>query len=359
MLARLTSGLGSLVVALLLGGSSIDRRPELEAAEPTEAGWATQVWQSRDACEDALFAEEPPKAGGRVRVATWNIRWFPDSVPELEADVPGSDVQWLSCAVKALDAPVVAIQEFRSHERAQDKTRELLQALDALTAGNWKVELDACPGEGNHVGFLYDAARVHATEFRTVPELSATGSCKRGQHPGLAGRFDFGTFDATLVSVHFMWGYSAESLAMRRTARARLADVAEKITRETGDDEVVVLGDFNTNGTRDVRPPLSARAELEELARVADGGSASLQLVPADERCTQIEPDGRAYPLDHVLLSQPALERLTEGVARVGGLCALNACGKMDPKKTPYYQRLSDHCPVSIEFALRPGPQAG
>ncbi|HEU5075210.1 MAG TPA: endonuclease/exonuclease/phosphatase family protein [Polyangiaceae bacterium] len=294
-----------------------------------------------------------------MRVATWNIRWFPDAVLEPERGAPGTDIQWLTCAVTALDAPVLAVQEFRSHEQARKKTRELLQALDVRTGGNWKVELDACPGEGTHVGFIYDAARVHAGEFRTVSALSATGSCEQGQHPGLAGRFDFGAFDATLVSVHFMWGYSTESLRLRREARARLGSVVENIARETGDDEVIVLGDFNTNGTRDVRPALTMQAEVEELATVAAGGSMALHLLPADQRCTQIEPDGRVYPLDHVLLTQPAEERLTEDVARVGGLCALTACSKIDPKSTAHYRRLSDHCPVSIEFGSPPARQTG
>src|SRR5690606_11704158 len=172
-------------VALVLGAAGeaqqgVEKPP---GPAPAEQQPEPEVWHSREACERVVQSKKGSSSETSVRLATWNVRWFPDAVLDPEEGNPGTAIQWLSCAVTALNAPVVAVQEFRNHERGKSKMRALLESLDTRTGGSWQIELDSCPGEGDtHVGFLYDSARVSARGFRTVTRLSASGSCEQGQH---------------------------------------------------------------------------------------------------------------------------------------------------------------------------------
>lgn len=310
-----------------------------------------------DACEYFVASAKEHRArDGQARIATWNVRWFPDSVHSPSANDPGTDVVWLSCAMTALDAPVIAVQEFRRHARGEEKSRELIELLNRRTDGDWRLELDRCPdppGDNvSHVGFLYDARRVTGSDFRHVDELNPKGGCRDGLHPGFAGYFRFpGGFDVTLVSVHLMWGDDANGHELRRRAWSafRASDPGRLL--KPGDDDLVILGDFNTNGCRDCDEPLDPASEVRETASEAARLWPRLSLVDNDLACTEYD-EGTPLPLDHFLVTTSTKELSKDARVTVAGICEKLGC-KPQGGANLFHSKLSDHCPLVLKFIDR------
>jgi endonuclease/exonuclease/phosphatase family metal-dependent hydrolase len=289
-----------------------------------------------------------------VRVASWNVRWFPDSKQRPTGEA-GTDVRGVSCTIASLDAPVVALQEIRDHELARAKRKELLEALNEHTGGDWQLQLDHCPSVGaadSHLAFLFDAKRVHASSFDTFGELNPRGMCEGDVHPGFGGYFRFaGGLDLHLLNVHMMWGTDQQSLTFRRHARAAIADVAARVARTSQDRDLIVLGDFNTNGCSSCVERLEAAAEVNEARQALQRGMPTLSLLANELPCT--EYDGASpLPLDHMAVSSALLE-LPPKPVRVFGMCAELDCQPLKGGATESHRRLSDHCPIAVEFIER------
>src|SRR5262245_56405754 len=94
--------LAPFVVASLLFGEANARsrqrsRPPPRATEPKTAS----IWSSPEACSAALArGERRLRAPGTARLASWNVRWFPDGIPgnPSERGEKATDVAWLACA---------------------------------------------------------------------------------------------------------------------------------------------------------------------------------------------------------------------------------------------------------------------
>lgn len=335
----------------LYGGVLVETPP----ADPDEAAL------SLEACEQSLrelsareAAESPDDGDGKARVLSLNVRWFPDNALDPAERDQGTDVRWLSCIIAQSRAPVVAVQEFRTHPHARARTRELLDWLNQRTGGRWRSELDRCPnGEDNHVGFLFDERRVVARGFANLDALSPAGGCSRDLHPGFAASFRYpGGFDATFVSVHFMWGTTPQSLSWRRQAREQLTSALRDAPRPFGGDDFVVLGDFNTNGCTECGRDYPPEAEVAELGRSAAAVTPPLTLLPLDQRCTEYD-NGTPLPLDHVLISRGLREAPAGLVVQVAGPCRQRGCARADRDFGAYHERISDHCPLLVEFTDR------
>jgi hypothetical protein len=335
-------------------------RPSTVAQKPVGARYArpdVTAFQLPDACEFQSSAAEKQRApSDRVRIASWNVRWFPDSVHVPNQEHPGTDVAWLSCAMAELDAPVIAVQEFRRHARGERESEKLISLLNRRTGGDWRLELDRCPdtasGNESHVGFLYDARRVTASRFSNVDELNPLGGCNGGYHPGFSGHFRFpGGLDLTLVSVHFVWGEDSRALELRRRSWSVLRSLDTRLLA-AGDDDLVVLGDFNTNGCRDCEEGLSPIAEVREAASEAARAWPRLTLLDNDLACTEYD-NGRPLPLDHVAVTTSTKELPKDARVRVSGVCPELGCKTFDRDPSLFHARLSDHCPIVVELIDR------
>ncbi len=307
------------------------------------------AWTSAWDCE---LAPRLPRRVGGVRVASWNVRWFPDGTFRDEAHPDrASDVQWLSCAIASLSVDVVAIQEFKKHARAQRATAELLAALDLRTGGRWRVVLDACPHANQpHIGFLFDASRVGASGFTTLPALNPHGEpCAGAQHPGLAGRFRFaGGSDVTLVVVHTKSGWDNED----RQLRAHTFEALGRAYRALGDDpgDVVFLGDFNTEGCPHCDPAITPQQELHELAQIAARADPPLRLLPASLPCSYAGDEGFRL-LDHAL-APFHMQAAARSRVEVHGICRELRCTG-DATQSGAHAVLSDHCPLVVTLEAR------
>jgi endonuclease/exonuclease/phosphatase family metal-dependent hydrolase len=313
-------------------------------------------WASPGACR------KNSKSGGRgrartgiARIATWNLRWFPDGRAGKPEPDGGTDLGWMACVMARLEAPVWAVQEVTQTLRGRRAVLDLLDLLDRHTAGKWRADFDDCPDDGRqHVGFLYDTSRVKVTALRTLPSLNPlAGGCRSRLRPGVAAYLRFpGGADFHLLNLHLDSGRTGRDFRNRRESWSRLRSAVAGLDAVAPDVDVVVAGDFNTMGCGQCRPTITAEEEIEKLRRALSPGPAGLKLLGLSQPCTGYYR-GRGTALDHVLVSASMQEVPRDARARVGGVCGALACAPARGKGLKALSRLSDHCPVVLEFLDR------
>lgn len=308
-------------------------------------------FDSREACEAVLAARKKGPSRNANRIASWNIRWFPDGA----ARGPGkhaTDLGWLACTIAALDVQVVAVQEFVQHTRGRGALLDLLDLLDARTGGAWQQALDDCPGSGRqHVGFLWNTARVTLSDRGPVAALNpGEHACGKNLRPGYGAHATFkdGT-DVHLVVVHLDSGTTARDRDNRVSSLSRLDDVAASLTT-SGDPDLLVVGDFNSMGCDDCTPAITA---AEDVAALETSAVAADMKRLGDGAFCSAYYGSQPSLLDHVLARGAGLLALDPRVD-VHGPCGDLGCRPLRRgEHPPAFERLSDHCPVVIELPAR------
>lgn len=320
------------------------REPAASADAPVVAPVpANSPWASRAACLGALASLPQSNV---PRVASWNLRWFPDGTSN--AGAARTDIEWVACLVLHLQAPVVAVQEFREGSPAAKPVRSLLEHLSRLSGGRWDADFDGCPGNRQHVGFLFDRRLVEARAFRRLDELNPKGGCNGLLRPGHAGYFRFpGGPDLHLVSVHFKSGTGGKDLTLRKQSWSALPRAFAALQGEQPDPDVLVLGDFNTMGTGRG----GASAETAQLERAVGTQSPAWRRLGSDRDCSEFS-DAGATLLDQVLVVGGASAVAADSRVNVQGLCRELGCTRLDENLAPLVE-LSDHCPIRVD--LTPG----
>lgn len=284
-------------------------------------------------------------ATSEVRIGTLNVRWFPDG----DARGPGdhtTDVDTLAASIAQLDVAALGVQEILTHERGLRAMDRLRTRLDALTHGDWEIELDGCPDdEGRqHVGLLYDASRAERLAVHRVDALAGNergDGCSGYMRPGLgvALRFTSG-LDAWLVVVHLDSGTDDRAFERRARAYQAFDSLTSELARTHGDRDVIVLGDFNVMGSE---RGVAGLDEIGQLERVLD--RASFRRLWLEPGCTEIS-GGRASMLDQVVVSASMDELAPSARATVGGPCGRERCRVR--RDDPWLAHVSDHCPVTL-----------
>jgi endonuclease/exonuclease/phosphatase family metal-dependent hydrolase len=291
-----------------------------------------------------------------ARIATWNVRWFPDGKPGKGGKGPGTDLDWLACTLAYLGVDAVALEEIKANDHARAAARQLLSSLNRLSGGDFRLELDDCPNrDAQHVGLLFDKRKVRVKGFVTVGALNPEGEpCKNNLRPGLAAHLQFpGGLDFHLVAVHLKSGSNRRSFELRKRTWQALDAALAEVLRLDPDPDVIVAGDFNTMGCPSCSPSISPDDELAELDRAAEALPTPFRRVRADRACSEYS-GRRATLLDHFVVTRATRELAPDVRARVGGMCAEAACAR-EPKRQRWAAELSlsDHCPVLLDLPDR------
>lgn len=324
-------------------------------AEPrTTVGSDAGAFSSPEACAAlASRRERLPKGARTARFASWNLHWFPDGKPGASAGA-GADIAWLACSISWLDADVIAVQELKQTARATAAFEQLLRELSRLSGGRYVGRVDECGRRvTQHVGLIWNEARVTASDVRQVAALNPSGeACGKQLRPGLAARLRFpGGLDLTAVSAHFKSMPDERALDLRESSFGALPGVLRDVQQRSHDSDLLVLGDLNTMGCEDCEPPLSASDELG----AADQGlrPGGLRIVPADAPGSHFH-DGRPTLLDHAVASVGLRELEPSTRTHVAGACAAAAAPARDRRSAKKRrQRLSDHCPIVLDLSDR------
>ena len=258
-----------------------------------------------------------------IEVATFNIRFFPEGGL---AQVEGAFE-----AIEALGVPIVAVEEITDPALFRAAAREHL-------GPNWEAEfgprrVEDVVGRELQVGLLYNSERYRARDARLHTQPGPDGGLGR---PALEVRLEpvAGRGPALRVFVVHLKAGGDSAKVRARQLRALQPIVVEA---RAGEDEVVVLGDFNSTGETD-------RENIEDFA-----AAAGLDWATEGLECTSYwKPRERDWActgsaLDHVLTSRRARE------AEALGPCESEGCepGESCPV---FYDVVSDHCPVRASF---------
>jgi endonuclease/exonuclease/phosphatase family metal-dependent hydrolase len=349
----------SLVAAFALTVAACSAGADEADAVDSKITEQTSIWSSPEACDAALAqrahqAHEP----GAARIATWNIRWFPDGVmPAPDAVKKPTNIPWLACSIAWLDVDVLVVEEILTHPEAQAAMTKLTAEISRLTGGDWRSEIDPCPHPNSqHQGYLYDARRVslagvHDFNWRDGDQ------CNLSRRPGLAAHVKFATgLDLHMVAVHQKSGVDAWSYQTRQEALGRLPALYTDAQENGADPDVLVAGDFNTMGcTHSPCEGVDAVAEATELGHLAE--QAGFTRLTNDQTCSEYSGPTYRKLLDHYLASS-ALRDAVHGDAKLSGYCADLGCGPMKGGIERAQVELSDHCPLLLDLSREPSREA-
>jgi predicted extracellular nuclease len=292
-----------------------------------------------------------PRAPGTARFATWNLHWFPDGVPGRKE--AGGDVEWVACALSWLDADVVAVQEVKQSLQADLALARLLSELNRWSGGHYVARLDDCGRRvSQHVGLIWNEARVKASDVATIAALNPHGgACENQLRPGLAARLRFpGGLDLATVSAHFKSMADRRAFGLRGASFEAVPAVLRALTGAVGDSDFLLLGDLNTMGCDECAPPISSREEMTAVTkRLLAGG---VRVVPADAGGSQLYR-GQLTLLDHALAATAMRELAPATRSHLAGVCAAGAPALSARAAKKVRRTLSDHCPLVLDLSDR------
>lgn len=298
-------------------------------------------------------AELPPPLDdpARLRLAAFNVRNFPlDERP----DEPGlgfsrrTNICDLQTVLGGLDADLLALTEIRD-------TRRFPPILRRAGGRRPYREIHTMRGGflDQYLTLAWDSSRLEKIgDHVEVLELALDG----GYRPGLGARFRSRTddgFDFTVLAVHLAAGRKGAD--QRRRQYELLARWAAAEAEARGDDDIVILGDFNTAGSDST----SSSEEIGLLDAVL--AAADLRRVVNRDGCSEYwegpgPRDGIQLPalLDLVYVRGfPTLDSNAE--TRSWLHCARARCAELVSRpgaEDGTFWDVSDHCPITLEVAL-------
>ena len=290
----------------------------------------------------------PPAVKGNLRLATWNIRNFPlDERPPDPAlgFVSRTNICDLGDALSGLDADILGVAEITDTRRFPP----ILQRSAGVR--DYRIVFSS---RGRHrLGVAWDHTRLEPVGNPVqVRELAAEGG-----RPALAVRLRSrrpGGLDLTVAQVHLKAAPEGHDQRMRQLEA--LARWSSRWVAEVGDDDLVVMGDFNTTG------PVggSAADELAAVDRIL--ARAQLRRLPNASGCSSYWDgsrmrDGVLEPSLLDLVYVRGLEELDRSVpVRPWLHCERAGCRELvsrPGREDATYWDVSDHCPVAFEVTDR------
>lgn len=173
------------------------------------------------------FIRKRHPVGPTVRLATWNLRQF--------SDRPNIDLRAIASIIRASHFDLVAIQEVKQNGEEVDR---LLNVLGTP----WRGQISPMTGNHERFAFIYDGD--HVTEIGQAHSIDDMDARVFDRVP-YQQTFRAGNFDFTLVTVHLSYGDTQR----RRREADELARYAQRVAHTSSEKDVIVLGDFNEQGS--------------------------------------------------------------------------------------------------------------
>lgn len=301
---------------------------------------------SRAECFSALEAK-PARVEASLRLGTYNGKWFPDGKPgKNQPDRGGVDLSWLACEWARLDLDLVGVQEFKRGPRAVSATKDWVDELQRVTGGHYETLFDDCPRPWTqHLGFVWNRERVRVARHEVLSAGNPSGEkCGDSLRPTVLVEVTSPHLPPQIARldvyvVHLKSGADERSFGLRLKGREALFDYARARRRP-----FVVLGDFNTMGCPGCRKPVSSDEERDAVQREMAQSQGAFLPKPGDSCSTFF--DGRAYLLDGFAVSAEAVPLI--GSVFSGGYCGALQCSGHGAHLA--LEKLSDHCPLVLEF---------
>ncbi|MCX7737032.1 MAG: endonuclease/exonuclease/phosphatase family protein [Candidatus Kapabacteria bacterium] len=262
--------------------------------------------------------QKPPKY---LTVATFNVEWLGDMVNDRIDRVP-EDYKLIAEIIKKSNADLIALQEIEN-----DKALKLLtKYLDGF-----KYYVGKRGGQQN-LGLLYKKN----IKVKFVEEYSPLIVEEGRTRPGLIFECKAGNFDFVMMVVHYKstsrFEDTKEKIQKSKELRAKQIEKshywADSILRNTKEQDIIILGDFNDTPVR----------KKDNLFTVFLQDTNFVFLTQNLKSCKY----PTAYSIDHILVSRSINNRYLKN-----SLQSLDFRSILTDQET---KKISDHCPVSVKF---------
>ncbi len=357
---RLGSGETGWVHSKYVQLSSVQKSQPLQKPLPQHTSLTTggedAVWSGQTGCATALARGKRMAlpSSSTLRVGTWNVRWFPvGSAPDdKQRRSEPTNRDWLICALTWMSLDMVAVQESLGTPEASKAWDSMVASLSDNTGDTWKWYRQPCGRpEDHHIAILWNDSRVALSNFESLWQFNAKADspkkpCTYGLRPGQYVRVqsrEQGGADFHLIAVHLKSGPTVFALEERQKALNRIDRTVQPLLE--ADQDVIILGDFNTMGAGDWH---SQRSELKYVRRMVGKEQPGFHDLPLTPQCSHYFR-GRGGWLDHVLVTK-SMKEAKASKAQVTGYCALSDCQRIKGDYPLAYRSLSDHCPVIVEI---------
>ena len=285
-----------------------------------------------------------PVADGFFRVATWNIRFFPQ---------PTTDTDRVAEIILGLDADVLAVQEITDANELQDLVDDvnaqstLRHEQEGRRERNYDVQLTGSGGAGGQfVGIIFDRDAAQLISPQDLTSLRMSPGLRPALHATVRSRR--GGLDFQIIANHTDSGRNDTDYQNRQDFLITLA--TEIDNRASADADFIVLGDLNTMGRSSSGGVTLIQAEQELAIMDRALWDMGLRRLPAEPPCSEYFGQEGGL-LDHILVSVGMREVPVNVIARVFGYCRLLRCRPYDPAAEPSdYTTASDHCPVAVDL---------
>jgi endonuclease/exonuclease/phosphatase family metal-dependent hydrolase len=266
-----------------------------------------------------------------------------------------TDIEWVVCAIRWMHLDLLAVQESLATPKADQAWDTITTQLSNQTGDRWRWHRQPCGRpDDHHIGLLWNDSRVALSQFDSLWEFNAkadngSNPCTYGLRPGQYARVKSRTtngVDFHVIAVHLKSGPTVFAVGERQKAFNRIDKAVAPLLKQ--DQDVVILGDFNTMGAGDRQSQLSELKYLRRFVAKEKPGFTDLEVHP---QCSQYFR-GIGGQLDHVLVTQ-AMKEVDVNSVQVTGYCALAGCQRIRGDYPPAYRHLSDHCPVVLEIDNR------
>jgi len=251
-----------------------------------------------------------------------------------------------------MQVDILAVQEILATPEATQALKTLTGNLTVQTGQTWKWYRQPCGRpDDHHVGLLWNDTRVSLSQFESLWQFnakaqSATNACTYGLRPGQYARVQSRTtngVDFHLIAVHLKSGPTVFDVEERHKALNRIDQAIAPYLKQ--DQDVVIIGDFNTMGAGDWS---SRDYEIKNLRRHLEKEKPGFTDLEPRPQCSHYFR-GRGGWLDHILVPHD-MKEITVTSATVTGYCAVAGCQRIRGEYPLAYRHLSDHCPVVVEI---------
>jgi endonuclease/exonuclease/phosphatase family metal-dependent hydrolase len=343
--------------------TEVRQRPRVASENPSGGAAATgevsgaAAFRTPADCEMVLAtSQRATRAKGTARIASWNVRWFPDGVAEDTASSSQrTNVPWLACAIAYLNVDVIALQEIKSESRSAGALRSLVARITELTREPHSYRMDSCPEEnGQHLVWVVNERRVTAGGFRHHASINPSGdACASRLRPGFGVNLTFsGGLDVHAIAVHLKSGREHTDWLKRKRSILGIGAASADVGRDLRDSDVIVVGDFNTMGCETCSKSARGAAEALELDTTLAGFRNPMRRVPSEFGCSHYFQNNAGL-LDHVLVTSSTAEAPLTTKVEIEGYCRDLQCGPITGQRPTAATVLSDHCPIVVSLLDR------
>lgn len=274
-------------------------------------------------CESENIPHDRMLSSDFLTIATFNIEWLGDNIND-RIDRDPADYQLIAEIIKKTNTDIIALQEIENENALRLLARHL---------PGFKYHVGKKGGKQN-IGLLYKKNLKIKIMGEYDPVIVEEGKTR----PGLVFECKAGNFDFIGMVVHYKstskYDDTKDKVQKSRKLRAKQIEKtynwADSILRNTKENDIIILGDFNDTPVR----------KKDNLFAVFKNDTNFIFLTENLKSCKY----PTAYSIDHILVSTSTFKRYVNHSLRIFDFRSILTDEEA--------KKISDHCPVSAKFNL-------